>query len=263
MITFEQAAKVDAVVRKCFDMANTKLNASFAYPVVEWNPNKSTVAGRANSLFNKITLHVGLFLENEEDFYTNTIPHECAHIIADKHYNTRCKHDHRWKYIMQGVLGVIPDRCHTYDTTNHRRAVSRYIYTCACPAKEHKVTTNKHKRLQQQARMLILRHRIECIVCKTVPQYTGRCINLNDTKAAITQPRPTHSYTNDAYAQTANSVPVMNVHGSKMDRARALFREHRTTPRYIVIDMFVNQVGLTPAGASTYYYNLKKEMANG
>lgn len=244
MITFEQAAKVDAVVRECFDKANTFFNASMAYPTVEWTTHKSTTAGKAYSSRNLITLNAAMFLENEEDYYKNTIPHECAHIIANKHWNTRCNHNHRWKYVMH-MLGADSSRCHEYDTTNHKRDVRKYEYTCACPGKVFNISTIRHRRAQQG-------QIYTCTKCRTKIVY--KHTNTAPIQRTYEQPK-----TYGAYAQTAGTTTQP---GSKMDRACQLFQQYSNQPRHVIIDMFINHVGLTPAGANTYYYNIKKEFMN-
>ena len=45
---------------------------------------------------------------------------------------------------------------------------------------------------------------------------------------------------------------------SKADRAKKLYAELEDKTRKNVIAQFVEQIGLTPAAASTYYYNIKK-----
>lgn len=45
---------------------------------------------------------------------------------------------------------------------------------------------------------------------------------------------------------------------SKLDQARVLFRENSKLSRVNMIALFVEKVGLTPSGASTYYYNVQK-----
>lgn len=45
---------------------------------------------------------------------------------------------------------------------------------------------------------------------------------------------------------------------SKMDKAKALYAELEDKTRKNVIAQFVEQIGLTQAAASTYYYNIKK-----
>ena len=45
---------------------------------------------------------------------------------------------------------------------------------------------------------------------------------------------------------------------SKADRAKKLYAELEDKTRKNVIAQFIEQIGLTPAAASTYFYNIKK-----
>lgn len=52
--------------------------------------------------------------------------------------------------------------------------------------------------------------------------------------------------------------PAKEKSESKMDKAKALYVELEDKTRKNVIAQFVEQIGLTQAAASTYYYNIKK-----
>lgn len=52
--------------------------------------------------------------------------------------------------------------------------------------------------------------------------------------------------------------PAKEKSESKMDKAKVLYAELEDKTRKNVIAQFVEQIGLTPAAASTYYYNIKK-----
>lgn len=46
--------------------------------------------------------------------------------------------------------------------------------------------------------------------------------------------------------------------GTKMERALEIYKNMPGASRQQIIDAFVSQLGMTPAGASTYQYNCKK-----
>lgn len=50
--------------------------------------------------------------------------------------------------------------------------------------------------------------------------------------------------------------------GSKLERAVAIVKANPNASRKELITMFVEQLSMTPAGASTYVYNAKKTYAN-
>lgn len=80
---------------------------------------KGRVAAYAYSWQNRICINPVLFLENREDFLDQTIPHEVAHIVADKYYKKDCAHGNHWK-LMMAKIGKPADRCHQYDTSKSK-----------------------------------------------------------------------------------------------------------------------------------------------
>lgn len=65
--------------------------------------------------------------------------------------------------------------------------------------------------------------------------------------------------------KTTNTTPVKRKPankgkaGSKKDRAIALYKENKEKSRKEIIELFVSQLGMTTAGASTYYSMAKRE----
>ena len=47
--------------------------------------------------------------------------------------------------------------------------------------------------------------------------------------------------------------------GAKQEMAAKLYKEHKGKAKKEIISIFVNEIGMTPAGAQTYYYNMKKK----
>jgi len=81
----------------------------------------------------KIRYNLGLARENLESFVSKTIPHEVSHLVANVHFGKNCGHGREWKYVMQKVFGIEPNRCHQYDVRNHRaRQTKVHVYRCAC-----------------------------------------------------------------------------------------------------------------------------------
>lgn len=46
--------------------------------------------------------------------------------------------------------------------------------------------------------------------------------------------------------------------GAKQEMAIALYAEHWSKPKKEIIEIFIKEIGMSPAGASTYYYNCKR-----
>jgi predicted SprT family Zn-dependent metalloprotease len=89
----------------------------------EWDRGK-TRAGACHYRHKKITLSEVIFSkkENAADVLS-TILHEIAHALVGPNVPA-----HGWEWQrMARSLGIVPDRCHSYDT-----GAGRYIGTCGC-----------------------------------------------------------------------------------------------------------------------------------
>jgi len=71
---------------------------------VEVSRRAKTVAGKAYTAERRIMLNARLLLPGREADRDATFLHECAHIIADIRYQAYCRHDERWRRIMD-LLG--------------------------------------------------------------------------------------------------------------------------------------------------------------
>ena len=139
---------IDALekLKQTFDKAAFVFGRAFAIPRVTFDL-RGKVAGTADCTTNHIRLNDVLLSENGGDFIEKTIPHEAAHLIARAIYGRGIRsHGVEWKGVMRR-LGLVPTRCHTYDTTNATvRNVAKGSVYCACS--EHKVTLRVIAKIQ-------------------------------------------------------------------------------------------------------------------
>ena len=123
-------------VEKCIDESVNKIMGSLPGHELKipfsFRTDMKGIAGRAHCYSNKrIELSEQLFLENVEEFFLHTIPHEVAHILAVILYpDAKQHHGPEWKSVMR-ELGVEPVRCHNYDTSSCYKD-TRFRYNCAC-----------------------------------------------------------------------------------------------------------------------------------
>ena len=101
---------------------NEEYNTEFDFPRIEWVVC-GTTAGRAWLGQWRIQLNEQLCKENTEDFMSDTIPHEVAHLVAYKVFGDD-GHGDGWRSVMR-ALGLNPSRCHDYDTRNVQGKRSR------------------------------------------------------------------------------------------------------------------------------------------
>lgn len=146
--TIDYRHAIIAKVQECMDRANRALNRCFAMPRCEFDV-RGTTAGLANSTEWRLSFNLDIAARHWEEFCSRTIPHECAHIVADAFYFKRCMHGREWKHIMQAVYGLEPSRCHKYDVTGLRaKRVQRHFYKCDCE-KHIRVGTKFHNRIMR------------------------------------------------------------------------------------------------------------------
>ena len=125
---FRIKAGAIAKVRETIDLASKLYNRDFTYPKVTFN-RKGRTAGMAYSYVWKVMLNLVLLSENYEDFMEQTIPHEVAHLVANKCFNS-WGHDREWKRVMRD-FGLVPLRYNSYDLRNVCVG-GCYIYKCGC-----------------------------------------------------------------------------------------------------------------------------------
>lgn len=148
-------------VEESFKIAEAFYGRTFDRPrSIIWN-EKTTTGGYCSWREKTLMFNPILAMENEDDFITQTVPHEVAHWIDQAVYGISYKRTNRgkvrwilhgpnWKYIMERVYKIPADVTHSYDVTNTRgRVVARdFIYTCPCNTK-FEITTSIHNKMRK------------------------------------------------------------------------------------------------------------------
>lgn len=255
MITQAIKQRITAKLRECITKAEDKYGRTFAMPAVIYTKG-GAVAGTADHRKYQININPVLLMENLDDMIDNTVPHEFAHLVCylvyPEAYKTHVRmvqsrrglrmkrskrdiHGTYWQSIMR-VLGADPSRTHSYDVSNVSRKKARYDYRCMGCQKILQVGPKHHKRLQRDPGSV---HHKTCKGHQLVPVAAVPMMPL--VKPA-TQPQP---------------LPAGQ--GTKQQQALALYRKYSAQrDRKAMIQMFIDVLGMTQAGASTYYYNCQK-----
>lgn len=251
-LTAELKQKAIARVRHFIDLANQKYpGLNMSMPIINFDLRGRT-AGTANSSTHTIRLNAGLFVRNVEDYMNDTIPHEVAHLVQYKLHPTQRRwtgrkwvrtvqpHGYEWQRVMRS-FGVAPERCHQMDTSETRvkKNVTKYQYKCNC--KTHEVGKKVHNRIQ-------MGHTYTCRSCKGT-LTTGSFVAVKHPKPAAVKP-----------VETATKLPRG---GTKKEQAEHWFLHYRnhTNAREMCISVYMNELGMSKAGASTYFSNAKKKFA--
>jgi predicted SprT family Zn-dependent metalloprotease len=87
-------------------------------PTIIINTRLTSTAGYAFYCGTKIDLSAKLMSENYQYFAHDTIPHELAHIIADKIFGSK-GHDDAWKKTCV-IMGFKTTRCHSMQVTRRK-----------------------------------------------------------------------------------------------------------------------------------------------
>lgn len=148
-------------VKECYAMANKfQPLKSFRKPKIEFKKRGKTAGTAHYGLIIKLNFNMVLLRENTEHFIDNTVPHECAHLIARTIFGIKITpHGKEWKRVMV-KLGVNPKRCHSYSVSNSTvYEKAKHLYKCKC--QYHAIGPVRHKK------MVMLNSSIyKCRICK-------------------------------------------------------------------------------------------------
>lgn len=256
---------VEAKITECLTKATQRYKCTFQRPTVSYDKS-GTVAGTANYTTWHVQFNPVLLMENQAEFIAQTVPHEIAHLITDRVYPhahrptggwftgaKRSVHGTEWQSVMR-VLGADPRRCHQYDVSSAQTKVkNKYHYTCKCNGDKanHFVGPKVHAKVQAGARYTCRNCRAAIVLVQAVGKLT-----YQQAREAVKTP----------VAPKPKATPVAAkpaVAGSKFEQCLAVYKSNAHLERSEIAALFVKQVGMTPAGANTYYYKCKALEQNG
>lgn len=160
---------IERAVEQARDYYNLR---EFPPPHIDWSL-RGRAAGQAvtGSCYPTIRINVQHLTENLEDYLTQTIPHEVAHLVADHLYSQQNikAHGEEWQKIMIECFGLEPRLYHNYKVTPIGLL---YLYRCNC--NEHLLGAAQHRRASGGAR-------IRCRKCNYPLQFVpGRDTGKRD-----------------------------------------------------------------------------------
>lgn len=249
--------RITTKVNECLKIAGKHYGRNFS-PIRVVYKKRGVVAGTANYLSRTVDINSVLLMENLEDMIDNTVPHEVAHIL-DKDVNgiqytytfgrrKRSSHGPTWKAMMR-VLGVSPDRTHNYDVSRAKvkKNTSResHVWTCRTCGTKMSLGPKRHMKMLSGMTKYWMRG------CGRHAGYVYERSPSKVTPTSIIKPTPKK--------RTHTPSPVGGQ--SKQDLALQLFREYYGLTRSEMIALFIRELNMTKAGASTYYYNCKKRIS--
>jgi len=271
-VTREVKARVKATLEKCIVTANAHYGRTFKYPTVLYTKRGRT-AGTANDSTYTVNFNAVLLMENVEDFLKRTVIHEMAHLIdgivspeakaGGRWGRKRDIHGPRWKGIMK-LLGGPTSRCHSYDTTNSkikRTKKPKHVWKCGCGNGSVKLTAAAHKKQLNATGTYGYYQRGHTVrQCGKYSYFGLEGATLQPMALAADQPKPIPTTLTGMSGTVYDvvRVPKPATGLTKLARCRALFDSN--VCRATHIQVFIDEVGCTPAGAATYYAKINKEV---
>lgn len=241
--------RVIATVTQNIQDANNWFGIELEIPTIIYNLKGGRCAGRADINLWSISLNESYFLENEENMINVTVPHEVAHLIdftqnpanfCMRNGKKRIIHGDSFKFILGQVLG-----CNDTSTTHSMNNTTNSIK----PRSKYRWVSNQDD---------------------SVCMYLGQKRHNNMLKGKKYYPRGysnhTFSYIQYNHHDLSNRIKeipaevsqVMKPAGpvSKKERVSIVYN-HGTLNRQEFIHQCITDIGMTKAGASTYYNNFK------
>ncbi len=113
----------------------------------------------------ELRINTVLAEDNLEEYLTNVIPHEMAHLVTHVIYGNVQSHGREWKGVMSGCYGLRPSRTHNMDVSKVKRTTRKHRYMCGC--REHMISTVMHNKISRGQTTRMCRH------CRMIIQYVG------------------------------------------------------------------------------------------
>ena len=127
---------------------------------------RGTCAGMAYWTTGRVRINAGLLTgDTLAEMCEQTVPHELAHIIANRMLGRKSGHGSLWKSVMR-QLGLEPNRCHNMEVA-HLKTRHERSYPAACGCGDRTLTVRRGNR------MLRTGCKYRCGKCRTVIVITG------------------------------------------------------------------------------------------
>lgn len=282
----EVKTRVEQKILDCIAIAESEYGRTFDFPKIRYDLRGKT-AGWAKCWNNEINLNSVLLMENLDSFIERTVVHEFAHIVdgimnpETRETNVtftrtgrirrtkRSVHGPTWKAIMR-MFGADPSRCHSYDVSNatvKKSTRAKHVWVCGCGEAKMKLGAKRHQRQLKSAPFYMRGHTVrrcgkysylgvEGAELKPMPLFkTERPKPAPvDLPKAADAPKPTVNL------GEVTALEALSKGLNKRELAMAIYKlRNGDVDRQGMIKLFMEHLDMSKAGASTYYYNTKKQ----
>lgn len=268
-VTADIKRRVAEKVQECVNIINTKHSVKMPAITVVYDINSSRIGGQAVLSENKVRVNP-VFLNAYTDHYINsTIPHEVAHLGVNfvhrrlNRVHGVSAHGYEWESMMR-VLGVVAARCHSYEVPvgiSVGRQKAKYNYKCSRCGEVLTVGPKRHARMHAGAHMW---HGNCGKSSRLVFEASVGKVSYSQAKAAATPVQLAPSVIPTKSLPVQCPAPAKKA-GTKFEQCYGWFKYFRTSScdnlRQTCIAAFIKEVGMSQAGASTYYNECKKTYA--
>jgi len=143
-----------ATVAEAWDVADRLARAAHlgtAYrdclgSMVEADGRAFAQAGKALPSERRIILHAELLKPGREEDRNATFLHECAHVLADRHYRRACRHGPLWRATIV-LLGELPVAHHDLPYLS-RAAHAAVVWTCTSCGEAYPFVRKPRRRIR-------------------------------------------------------------------------------------------------------------------
>lgn len=126
----------------CYRKANTYFKRQFPRPELTFRRSGKN-AGTAFLRQNRINFHPILYLQNQDAFVHDVVPHEVSHLLTWQLFNKVKPHGKEWQSIMIDVFHRQPKTTHSFDVKSV--VGKQFEYRCSCSS--HMLTVRRHNNI--------------------------------------------------------------------------------------------------------------------
>ncbi len=140
-------------VTECLALAERYTGRPFDPPLVRFN-QRGRIAGSAWLEQWELRFNPVLLADNPQNFLTEIVPHEVAHLVAFALHGKVKPHGREWQAIMVDVFGLEPRTRHRLNT---EKVAPVFRYDCGC--RIHKLSLRRHNSVRRGKK------RYQCLHC--------------------------------------------------------------------------------------------------
>lgn len=265
-VSAEIRQRVLAKVDECREVIAKRFGIPIPAINIRYDINARRLNGEARPVENVVRINPVYLNAHTDKYLATTLPHEVAHIavyqVYHLHFGRRHTQAHgsEWRGMM-AVLGIPADRCNHYDTpegVQHGKPKAKFNYRCSGCHEIVVVGPKHHRSLQDGAEIY---HRPCGRHSRLVFVTEAGRVTYTEARQQGANPLPA------APKPQAPATPVLKPSraGSKIDQCYHWYLHYLDnvpdgwTLRQICISVFMQEVDMSAAGASTYYNTCQKK----